>query len=123
MPKVEKCLYEVRVPSWRAGFKRREKQTDARAPPLFLVCRPPFPSSPPHTQLTQVLGVAKDAPQVMIGGLGRVLAVEGGKSLESVPPSIPLSPTQADVRKAYLRLAVRLHPDKNPGDEVRGECV
>jgi len=23
------------------------------------------------------------------------------------------------VRKAYLRLAVQLHPDKNPGDEVR----
>ena len=35
-------------------------------------------------------------------------------SFPSVPPF-----SQPDIRKAYLRLAVQLHPDKNPGDEVR----
>jgi hypothetical protein len=39
-------------------------------------------------------------------------------------PSIshpPNNKQQPDIRKAYLRLAVQLHPDKNPGDEVRNE--
>lgn len=28
------------------------------------------------------------------------------------------SASQNDIRKAYHRMALKLHPDKNPGDEV-----
>ena len=46
--------------------------------------------------------------------------MEPGKSLYDalgVPKDAPASA----IRKAYLQLAVQLHPDKNPGDEKAKE--
>jgi hypothetical protein len=36
---------------------------------------------------------------------------------------IESSAAQEQVKKAYFKLALRLHPDKNPGDEVRSSCL
>jgi curved DNA-binding protein CbpA len=34
---------------------------------------------------------------------------------------LPITATDDDVRKAYRRLAVRWHPDKNPEDLINAE--
>ena len=72
----------------------RRTSTKSVSQPHFL------PSSPPsaHTQLV----VPTLAPQVL---------------------SLTKEASQADVKKAYYRLALQLHPDKNPGDEVGWVCL
>ena len=34
---------------------------------------------------------------------------------------IPRQATKADIKKAYRSLSMKLHPDKNPGDEAAAE--
>ena len=65
-------------------------------------------------------------PCVLRGALTRTLPVRASASFEMAPPEkrsfydllgVPRTATAQEIKKAYHRLCLQLHPDKNPGED------